>query len=37
MVGQKQANIAEESLFDGKINAAAEDLAARRQVKRAVG
>lgn len=33
----KQAEIAEDSLFNDKINSAAEDLAARRQVTRVIG
>lgn len=36
-VAAKQTAIAEESLFNDKINAAATDLAARRQVTRSVG
>ncbi|WP_172295895.1 hypothetical protein [Pseudoruegeria sp. HB172150] len=35
-IAAKQANIAEESLFNDKINAASEDLASRRQVTRVV-
>nr|WP_268821719.1 pentapeptide repeat-containing protein [Octadecabacter dasysiphoniae] len=36
LVAQRQANTQEESLFNEKINAAATDLAARRQVNRGV-
>jgi len=36
-VAAKQAQIAEESLFNDKINAAAADLAARRQVTTVIG
>lgn len=36
LVAQRQANTQEESLFNEKINAAAADLAARRQVTRVV-
>lgn len=36
-VAAKQTTIAEESLFNDKINAAATDLAARRQVTRSIG